>query len=140
MPERVQKRKKMDRKRGLIIRMAAAAAIVILLAFSASISPLQEGFRAVTNYPNPFDSRVEKTTILFTLDSDSAVSVRIYDLFGNIVRDYNFGMISRGPNRLVWDGTNEAGEKVAKGGYICVMEIANDRAKLIASRKIGVIH
>lgn len=120
--------------------MAAAAAMIVFLAGNAPISSFSEGFKALTNYPNPFDSRVQATTILFSLETDSVVSARIYDLFGNIVRDYNFGAVGRGPNRLVWDGTNESGDKVAKGGYICVMEIANDRTRVLASRKIGVIH
>ena len=129
----------MKSKKGMLTRMVLAAAMVFF-AGNASISPLQEGFKALINYPNPFDSRLESTTILFNLESDAAVSARIYDLFGNIVRDYNFGMISRGANRLVWDGTNEAGDKVAKGGYICVMQINGEQVKVVASRKIGVIH
>jgi len=130
----------MKSKTGMLTRMVLAAAAIVFFAGNASISPLPEGFKALMNYPNPFDSRLESTTILFNLESDSAVSARIYDLFGNIVRDYNFGMISRGPNRLIWDGTNEAGDKVSKGGYICVMQITGDQVKVVASRKIGVIH
>ena len=130
----------MERKSGMLTRMVLVAAAVVFFAGNAAISPFQEGFKALTNYPNPFDSRLGSTTILFTLESDSEVSARIYDLFGNIVRDYNFGMISRGPNRLVWDGTNEAGDKVAKGGYICVMQMTGEQTKVVASRKIGVIH
>lgn len=125
--------------KGMIIKMAAAAVLSCTVCASA-LSPLQDGFKAVTNYPNPFDSRVEKTVIQYTLEADSSVAVRIYDLFGNTVREYSFGLESRGTNSLVWDGTNEAGEKVAKGGYICVMEIMNEDSKMLAVRKIGVIH
>lgn len=123
----------------MLARMAVAAALACTVCVSA-LSPLQEGFRSVTNFPNPFDSRVEKTTILYTLEADSDVVIRIYDLFGYVVRQYNIGFTYRGANRLVWDGTNEAGEKVAKGGYIVVMEIANADRKVMASRKVGVIH
>ena len=66
----------------MLTRMVLVAAAVMFLAGNASISPFQEGFKALTNYPNPFDSRLGSTTILFTLESDSEVSARIYDLFG----------------------------------------------------------
>ncbi len=125
--------------KGMFLRMAVAAVLSCAVC-SGTLSPLQEGFRQVTNFPNPFDSRVEKTTIQYTLEADSDVAVRIYDLFGNIVREFHFGFTGRGTNRLVWDGTNEAGEKVAKGGYIVVMEIANSERTVLASRKVGVIH
>jgi FlgD Ig-like domain len=94
----------------------------------------------VTNYPNPFDSRQENTTILYTLGADSEVKAKIYDLFGNSVKEYPEKMETAGIKRIIWDGTDDNGSKVVKGGYICVVEIRNDGMKVMATRKIGVVH
>ena len=46
----------------------------------------------------------------------------------------------KGKNKIVWDGKNEAGDNVAKGGYICRVYVEYDGAYAYAVRKIGVIH
>ena len=94
----------------------------------------------VTNYPNPFDSRYEATSIVYKVETESQIKMKIYDLFGNLVREYNVGGSILGTNEIVWDGTNEAGQKVAKGGYICVLEVLNNSNRIVTTRKIGVIH
>ena len=97
----------------------------------------------LSNYPNPFNSRTENTSIVYQLPQDLPVRVRIYDLFGFQVREYNFGpgdMGGRGgQNTIAWDGTDETGEKVAKGGYICQVTAEGSLAAR-GVRKIGVIH
>lgn len=96
--------------------------------------------RVVTNYPNPFDSRSEATTISYLLPEEADVTVKIYDLFGVLVREFPPSREHSGVKFLHWDGTTDDGRKVAKGGYICVVEIAGQAARLLATRKIGVIH
>ena len=99
-----------------------------------------EVYKIITNYPNPFDSRQENTTILYTLGADCEVKAKIYDLFGNPVKEYPEKMETAGIKRVVWDGTDNSGSKVAKGGYVCVVEIRNGGVKVMATRKIGVVH
>ncbi|MBN1620981.1 MAG: hypothetical protein JW871_00130 [Endomicrobiales bacterium] len=94
----------------------------------------------VTNYPNPFDSRHESTQIICKVSYEANTKMMIYDLFGNLVREYPSERMMSGIKRIRWDGTNESGQKVAKGGYICVVEITNDSNRILATRKIGVIH
>jgi flagellar hook assembly protein FlgD len=121
--------------------IAVCAAIVLAGAvLPAESSP--QAFRAVTNYPNPFDSRQETTTICFQVPTEARVTVRIYDLFGNLVREYPVRFASAGTNTVVWDGTDNGGEKVAKGGYVCLItaEHETSQLQLLATRKIGVIH
>jgi hypothetical protein len=105
--------------------------------FSAA-TPLE--VYSITNYPNPFNSRQENTTILCTLEADCEVKVMIYDLLGNPVKEYPGKTETAGIKRIIWDGTNDNGSKVAKGGYICVVEIMNGGLKVMATRKIGVVH
>jgi flagellar hook assembly protein FlgD len=45
-----------------------------------------------------------------------------------------------GIKSLVWDGTDDDGRKVAKGGYICVVKIYSGSAQVLVTRKIGVLH
>jgi hypothetical protein len=123
-----------------MIGMMALATILIGYAGIAPLSPIQDVPRIVTNYPNPFDSRSGNTTILYRLFTDSAVKVKIYDLFGNMVREYPSSREDAGVYRIVWDGTNESGEKVAKGGYLCIIEVSNEAVRYVATRKIGVLH
>ena len=102
----------------------------------------------LTNFPTPFDSRksgVEGTTVIsYQLAKDAKVTVEIYDLLGLKVRGWDFAPGVNGgrqnANTLTWDGTNEAGQKVSKGGYLAeiVVEVPETTATVI--RKIGVIH
>src|SRR5688572_18151300 len=80
----------------------------------------------VTNAPNPFDTRKPglegQTRISYQLAGDWAVDVTIYDLLGHRVKRWHFGAGDQGGqqgmNEFVWDGTNDAGQKVSKGGYL----------------------
>lgn len=97
----------------------------------------------LTNYPNPFNSRLEETFISYQLPQDLPVRVRIYDLFGFQVREFNFSPGDTGArigeNKIRWDGTDESGQKVAKGGYLCQVTVQGDHP-VRGMRKIGVIH
>jgi flagellar hook assembly protein FlgD len=95
---------------------------------------------SVTNYPNPFDSRSERTTILFSLAQDSQVHVAIYDLLGNLVRQFPSKQESAGTASIVWDGTNDDREKVAKGGYLVLVVANSETGTAHAIRKVGVLH
>lgn len=114
-------------------------ALITRLAPVIFAQPLRPGL-AVANYPNPFDSRIEHTTIIFAGGSSSVANVKIYDYFGNLVKQFCGIQAKAGTNTIVWDGAGETGEKVAKGGYIAVVEISNEGGILFATRKIGVIH
>ena len=105
----------------------------------------------VSNYPNPVDTRkggVEgKTFITYLLASDADVTITVYDLLGYRVLHwhYNAGTAggTTGPNTVPpngWDGTNEAGQKVAKGGYLAQIKASGSAGSVTVIRKIGVIH
>ncbi|MHB9155661.1 MAG: FlgD immunoglobulin-like domain containing protein [Endomicrobiales bacterium] len=127
----------MDEKRWA--KMLVILAGLMSLAALEPVASVQNVYRILTNYPNPFDSRSEVTTIYYTLAEESEVKVKIYDFFGVLVREYPAVRESAGIRRTFWDGTNEAGDKVAKGGYLCVLQI-NGGTKVLAMRKIGVVH
>ena len=119
----------------MMLVMSLACGLVLPLA-----SFMIEFSRTITNYPNPFDSRSEFTTILYNLSAESSVKVKIFDLLGNQVREFPVRKEGAGLNSLIWDGTDDTGRKVAKGGYLCAVEIENENIEFVATRKIGVIH
>lgn len=102
----------------------------------------------VTNYPNPFDSRKAghegETTISYQLAQDAKVSLEIYDLLGHRVCGWTLAAGTAGGrmglNNVAWDGSNEAGQKVSKGGYIAQIVIETPQTTATVVRKIGVIH
>ena len=102
----------------------------------------------VVNAPNPFDSRKPglegQTQVMYTLSKDASVRVTLYDLLGFRVRRWDFSPGQNGgktgQNQFLWDGTNEAGQKVSKGGYLAQIEIETPETVVTVIRKIGVIH
>ena len=73
----------------------------------------------LANYPNPFNP---ETWIPFELSQDSQVSITIYDVEGQIVRQLELGQMVAGRYiradlAAYWDGKTETGEAVASGTY-----------------------
>ena len=66
------------------------------------------------NYPNPFSVN---TNIEFELPVDQKLKVIIYDLKGKTVRNLANQMFFSGKNTLVWDGTDDSGNKLNSGLY-----------------------
>ncbi len=64
--------------------------------------------------PNPSAGEV---TIDFTLAQRSPVSVRVYDASGRLVRSLLNEELGEGPQSVLWDGRNEAGQRVGAGVF-----------------------
>jgi aminopeptidase N len=67
------------------------------------------------NYPNPFNPA---TTIRFRLNEPAAVSLRIYDAAGRLVRVLVEAPLSAGSHARAWDGTDSRGAEVSSGVYL----------------------
>lgn len=102
----------------------------------------------VLNVPNPFDSRKPgregQTQIIYRLNRDTRVTVTLYSLLGSRVQRWTFQAGEMGGkvglNSFWWDGTNESGQKVSKGGYLAQIEMETPETVATVIRKIGVIH
>jgi len=102
----------------------------------------------VSNFPNPFDTRkggpAGKTQITYTLNADSDVTIQIYDELGYLTKTIGCPAGSQGGsagmNFVQWDGHNDAGISVSKGGYIARIRVKSPGGAATAIRKIGVIH
>ena len=71
------------------------------------------------NYPNPFNP---ETWIPYRLGKDAEVTMTIYDVRGDVVRQFDLGHQSAGvyetrSRAVYWNGTNDFGEQVANGVY-----------------------
>jgi len=66
-------------------------------------------------YPNPFNSEV---VMRYTLPEESEVELLVYNAVGQEVRRLVETHQSMGHHRVVWNGRDERGERVATGLYI----------------------
>ena len=70
-------------------------------------------------YPNPF---VESATIEYALTYTAPAHIQVYNLVGQRIKTLVNEMHSAGTYTVSWDGTNEAGLKVASGTYYVIIE------------------
>lgn len=67
------------------------------------------------NYPNPFNP---STMISYQLPAEGKVTVIVYDILGNVVKELYNGEANSGYNAVVWSAVNTAGTKVSSGMYL----------------------
>jgi hypothetical protein len=78
-----------------------------------------------------------QATIDFGLSKADRVEVKIFDVTGRLVRSLADRQFTAGPQKLFWDGTDNAGRQVARGVYFTQVKYQN--AKFAASRKLTVL-
>jgi len=88
------------------------------------------------NYPNPFNP---ETWLPFQLKDDSDVTIKVYNVKGELVREMNLGHKASGSylsrdKAAYWDGKNTAGEKVASGIYFYTIQAG----KFTATRRMVI--
>jgi hypothetical protein len=79
------------------------------------------------NYPNPFNP---ETWIPFKLSKATNVTIKIYNISGQLVRTLNLGHQEPGSyltkeRAAYWNGRNESGERVASGVYLYYINAAS---------------
>lgn len=86
--------------------------------------------RLTSTRPNPFNGG---TTIGFDLPDRTAVTLRVVDVRGAVVRELFNGVKDAGGHEVGWDGTNDRGQTVASGVYFIRMQAGrlHDTAKLV---------
>jgi flagellar hook assembly protein FlgD len=112
-----------------------------------TLSDLADG--VVLNYPNPFGLESETTHFDYYLPEDADVTLRVFDLFGNLVwtKEISAGQEgARGrdrsthPNSVEWNGQNDRGQKIGNGGYVLLARAtANGKVVMNHKRKIVVL-
>ena len=69
---------------------------------------------AVSNYPNPFNPT---TRIEYTMPRAGHLSLKVFNLRGELVKTLIDGHQDAGSNHVMWDGSNDQGAKVSSGVY-----------------------
>ncbi|MDZ7332643.1 MAG: carboxypeptidase regulatory-like domain-containing protein [candidate division KSB1 bacterium] len=81
-------------------------------------------FELAQNYPNPFNPT---TTIRYALPVGSHVTLKIYNLKGEVVKTLVNGYQAAQNHQVVWNGDNDAGQRVAAGIYLYQLQAGNYR-------------
>lgn len=66
------------------------------------------------NFPNPFNP---STNLIYSLSEESIVNITIYNLLGEIIKEFNIGRQSSGAHQVQWNGDNLNGVKASSGVY-----------------------
>jgi len=82
------------------------------------------------NYPNPFNP---ETWLPYELAQDASVTIRIYDVKGQIVRQLDLGKQKAGryvdkEKAAHWDGKDQTGKAVSSGLYFYTLRAGNFQA------------
>ncbi|MDZ7392540.1 MAG: Ig-like domain-containing protein [candidate division KSB1 bacterium] len=80
----------------------------------AAVAPVPANYSLAQNYPNPFNP---VTTIRYELPTAGRVSVKIYNIYGQLVRTLVEEQVHAGYHTLQWDGRDEFGQAVSSGVY-----------------------
>lgn len=81
------------------------------------------------NYPNPFNP---STTINFTLDRSGYISLVIYNIMGQSVRELIAGQMNAGIHNVKWNGRDDSGNAVSSGVYISRLNMG----KQVAAKRL----
>jgi flagellar hook assembly protein FlgD len=74
------------------------------------------------NFPNPFNPT---TTIQFQVPEAGEVSIVIYDMLGQVVKELFAENVQAGKYSVDWNGVNNSGLKMSSGSYIYRMTAGN---------------
>jgi hypothetical protein len=108
-----------DRATGVLDRVTHLRKVLAFLGNTldpaTGVDPVDYTYSLSQNYPNPFNP---STTISYTLKNHATVSLKIYNVAGQLIRTLvneakNPGQV----HTATWDGRNDAGQSVSSGVY-----------------------
>ena len=106
------------------------------LGYFASINNNSANIFSFKAYPNPFTEQIvfqiENRTQNITTNLENKMVLQIYDISGKLIKTIN----SEKNNKIIWNGNNNAGEKVKAGIYICKTQFDGNNyySKIIYSK------
>jgi PKD repeat protein len=94
----------------------------------------------IVNYPNPFpQNQIIGTSFTFSLTQPAAVSVRIFDLSGLLMKALSERWLDAGYNAIAWDGVAQDGLTLANGTYIYEIVAKNASGSVRYLEKLAVL-
>ncbi len=76
--------------------------------------PAGKNFAVFQNEPNPFNP---VTTIKYVMPRTGHMTMKVYNVRGQLVKTLIDGVVAEGNGEVVWDGTNNQGSSVSSGVY-----------------------
>ena len=76
--------------------------------------------KLLDNHPNPFNP---STTIRYALSEDTHVTLRVYNMLGQLVATLVDELQTTGYKSVVWDGRSNSGANAASGMYVYRMSV-----------------
>ncbi len=113
--------KEMNRKPYKLI--IGTEAFVLQNSEEIPLIPLE--FELFQNYPNPFNAT---TVISFNLPKRMHVSVKIYNILGQLVKTLVDDDVRGGHHKIQWDGQNNHGNLISTGLYIVRLDTKDKMA------------
>ena len=102
---------------------------------TVTVPPTIQKTVLLQSYPNPGNPAV---WIPFELAAEAPVSIKIYNISGQLVRTLDLGVRARGRylganNAAYWDGRNQSGVPIASGVYVYMLQAGQsvDTRKLV---------
>jgi hypothetical protein len=84
-------------------------------------------------FPNPFDPAGGPITVGFDLQKPGYVRFLIYNIVGELVREFDLGRLGsrsyRNSDAIQWDGRNDRGRMVESGIYIGALVVRLDEGR-----------
>jgi len=108
---------------------------VVVLDKALRVIPME--FRLLQNFPNPFNP---ETWIPFDLAADATVTIRIYDVKGQLVRQLHLSKQKAGSyldknNAAYWNGKDQLGQSVSSGLYFYMLKAGS----FVATRRMVIL-
>jgi len=104
-----------------LVSVEAATFMGGALEANVSAKVLPTAYALYQNYPNPFNP---STSLAMDLPTASQYTLSIYNIAGQVVKSFS-GAAEAGTLTITWDGTNNAGSKVASGVYFYRFETSD---------------
>ncbi len=112
---------------GLAVPANGTSGVVdLVVGVDQEATALPSTFDLKQNYPNPFNPT---TTIGFDVPENSQIQVSIYNVLGQELRSLVNRYYTAGRYRVVWDATDNSGNKVVSGVYFYRMTSDNGYSK-----------
>jgi hypothetical protein len=85
-----------------------------------------------SNYPNPFKN---KTNIVFQLPKKGKATLKVYNLRGRLVKDFNLPILNFGKHKINWNGKNNNDKKIKSGLYILKLDFNGQSLRRLILKK-----
>jgi eukaryotic-like serine/threonine-protein kinase len=110
-----------------------AETINVSIQKTTSTTQITNSLNTLFAYPNPF---TDFSVIEYALKTNSRVEAAIFSINGQTIKTlYNSNQVA-GNQKIIWDGTNNSGQKVMPGMYICIIRENNNCSRLVVVKGI----